>query len=176
MAAGFDRVADDDAFRDAFADFERGVLQDNIMLCDQKSGILLAFSAAMVLVCLQGLGAAPKEAGQWLTLAIRAGFVVGTIAFLVSCYFALATVTPRIRKGPDDHILWESSVFKLPVDDYVARFREMNVELERENRLRYLHTLAAICRTKFRRFAQAMQFGMAGFIALLAAELVLALS
>jgi hypothetical protein len=41
-----------DMLRDRFADFERSVLQDNIILCDGKSGVLLAFDGAMVIFCV----------------------------------------------------------------------------------------------------------------------------
>lgn len=163
---------EDDAMRDRFADFERAVLQDNIILCDQKSGILLAFAAALILICLDGFkGAGIHEAG----LAVRAAqglLGLAGLAFLVCSYFALTTVTPRIRRGRDDHIFWESPVFRLPVEDYVARFRAMDAALERDNRARYLHMLAAICRTKYRHFALALRFGQGGFLALVAAELL----
>ena len=165
-----DKDQDDEHFRSAFAEFERAVLQDNIMLCDQKSGILLAFAAAMILVSLQGF--ATREAHKpdgVVSILILGGFLFAAVAFLATCYFALATVTPRIRKGPDDHIFWESRIFLLPVEQYVARFREMDTDTERENQLRYLHTMARICRTKFHQFAFAMRFGLLGFIALVLA-------
>jgi hypothetical protein len=165
-----DGTADGQEFRDSFAEFERGVLQDNIVLCDQKAGILLAFAAAMILVCLQGFDTrgAPLSAA---TIAVRGAFALGAIAFVVSCHFALETVFPRIRRGADDHIYWESKVFKLSVERYVARFREMDVEAEAENRLRYLHKLAEICRTKFRHFRRAMRLAQVGFVVLMLAYL-----
>lgn len=172
MASG--SVTDEDlgeqVFRDSFAEFERGVLQDNILLCDQKSGILLAFAAAMVLVCLDGCRD-PIVHPILLRLLDRGAFAVGAIAFLFSCYFALQTVVPRIRRGGDDHIYWESSVFKLPVERYVARFREMDSQVEGENRLRYLHSLASICRIKFRHFTRAMYLGELGFLILIVASI-----
>ena len=155
-------------FRENFAEFERGVLQDNIILCDQKSGILLAFAAAMILICLQGFDV--REAHRTgVSLAIHGAFAIGAVTFLVSCHFALATVFPRIRRGADDHIFWESEVFKLPVDRYVARFRDMDIEVESENRLRYLHTLASICRAKFRHFRRGIRLAQVGFIILILA-------
>jgi hypothetical protein len=157
--------------RDQFAEFERAVLQDNIILCDQKSGILLAFAAALILVCLDGFNAPELKHAGLLAKGSRGLLVVSALSFLVCCYFALSTVIPRIRKGPDDHIFWESPVFKLPVEQYVERFRNMDVVLERDNRLRYLHTMASICRTKFRHFALALRFGQLGFVALVLAEI-----
>jgi hypothetical protein len=164
---------EDDRMRDRFADFERAVLQDNIILCDQKSGILLAFAAALILICLEGFKSADVHAAAGFAARAAQGLLgLAGLAFLVCSYFALTTVTPRIRRGRDDHIFWESPVFKLPVEDYVARFRVMDVAAERDNRTRYLHMLAAICRTKYRHFAVALRFGQAGFIALVLAELI----
>jgi len=167
-------LAEDEAsaqeFRDSFAEFERGVLQDNIILCDQKAGILLAFAAAMILVCLQGFDTRGAHLAA-LALVIRGAFAIGAIAFVVSCHFALQTVFPRIRRGADDHIYWESKVFKLPVERYVASFREMDIAAEGENRLRYLHKLAEICRTKFRHFRRAMSLAQVGFVVLMLAYL-----
>ena len=157
--------------RDQFAEFERAVLQDNIVLCDQKSGILLAFAAALILVCLDGFNAPELQQPGLLARTAQILLVVSALSFLVCCYFALSTVIPRIRKAADDHIFWESSVFHLPVEEYVQRFRNMDVVLERDNRLRYLHTMAGICRTKFRHFALALRFGQLGFVALVLAEL-----
>lgn len=166
------READaEEDMRDQFAEFERAVLQDNIVLCDQKSGILLAFAAALILVCLDGFNAPELQQPGLITRVAQTFLGVSAVAFLVCCYFALSTVIPRIRKGVDDHIFWESSVFKLPVEQYVERFRNMDVVLERDNRLRYLHTMAGICRTKFRHFALALRFGQLGFVALVLAEI-----
>lgn len=164
-------AAEAEAMRDRFAEFERAVLQDNIMLCDQKAGILLAFAAALILLCLEGLNSPDGPTG-WLLVASRAGLALAGLAFMASCAFALATVVPRIRPGPDDQIFWESPVFSLSVDDYVARFADMDVEVERQNKLRYLHTMAGICRAKFRHFRRAIRFGEAGFLLLVLAELI----
>ena len=171
-----DESASEAEARDRFAEFERGVLQDNIILCDQKAGILLAFAAAMILVSLDGFAAPGLRKAAALALLARGAFVLSALGFLVSCYFALATVVPRIRKGPDDHIFWESPVFKLPVEEYIARHRTMDVEHERRNRLVYLHAMAGICSSKYRHFAVALRLGQLGFIALVLAEIAQAFS
>lgn len=156
-----------------FTDFERSVLQDNIVLCDAKSGVLLAFSGAMVIFCLDAFvglhGAAPQ--GSLLHLGAIALFVLAAAGFLVSCHFSLATVLPRLRRGRPDHIFWEAPFFRLPVDSYVEQMLALDLAVQHEDRLRHLHTLAGICRSKFRHFQLSMRFGQASFVVLVLAEL-----
>jgi len=158
--------------RDRFADFERGVLQDNIILCDAKSGILLAFAGGMVIFCtdafVQAVGARPTGA---IALAAAAVLAVAGVAFVGACHFALMTVIPRIRRGVKDHVFWESPIFLLPVDDYVSRMQTLDLASERHDKLRHLHMLAGICREKFKHFLRAIRFAQIGFVALVAAEL-----
>jgi hypothetical protein len=154
-----------------FAAFERGVLQDNIILCDAKSGVLLAFDGAMVIFCIDAFvgGRAPHlglEHG--LTNAL---FLLAAGAFLISCHFSLTTVLPRLRRGRDDHIFWEATVFDLPVDQYVEAMEKIDLERERHDKLSHLHMLAGICREKFRHFQIAIRSGQAAFLLLVAAEL-----
>jgi hypothetical protein len=158
--------------RDRFADFERGVLQDNIILCDAKSGILLAFAGGMVIFCVdafvQAVGARPTGA---IALAGAGLLAMAGLAFVGACHFALMTVIPRIRRGMTDHVFWESPIFLLPVDDYVARMQTLDLASERHDKLRHLHMLAGICREKFRHFLRAIRFAQVGFVALVVAEL-----
>lgn len=158
-----------------FSDFERSVLQDNIVLCDQKSGVLLAFSGAMVIFSLDAL-AEPitgSRLGAWAGYAGSAALAAAALAFLVSCVFSLATVIPRLRRNAaDDHIFWESSVFKLPAAQYVEAMRKLDPEVERDEKLRHLHTLAGICRAKFANFRQGIRFALIGFGAVVMAELL----
>ncbi|HEY5106747.1 MAG TPA: Pycsar system effector family protein [Caulobacteraceae bacterium] len=158
-----------------FADFERSVLQDNIVLCDAKSGVLLAFSGAMVIFCLDAFIASRGTAirGSSPHLGAIVLFVVAALGFLVSCHFSLSTVLPRLRRGQgrSDHIFWEAPFFRLPVDKYVEEMMALDLSVEHEDRLRHLHTLAGICRSKFRNFQLAMRFGQASFVVLVLAEL-----
>ncbi len=151
-------------------DFERGVLQDNIILCDAKSGVLLAFSGAMVIFCIDAFIDAHRAAGRSISLT-EALLALAGLAFLVSCHFSLTTVVPRLVRGRDDHIFWESSVFKLAPEAYVAAMEALDPEAERRDMLRHLHMLAGICRSKFWHFGRAIRIAQLGFVLLVIAEL-----
>jgi hypothetical protein len=161
---------------DRFAEFERGVLQDNIALCDTKAGLLLAFTSAMVLFSIETFLAVRSVAVPrlgWITLLTRFLLIVAPLGFLVSAQLSLTTVMPRIRRGAgNDHIFWESPVFQQPVDDYVATMTSLDPDIERTDKLRHLHLLAAICRRKFAHFRSAMHLAQAAFLALAAGELL----
>jgi hypothetical protein len=160
-----------DLLHERFADFERAVLQDNIVLCDTKSGVLLAFTGAMVIFCLDQVGE-PAKASGLLGDAATWGFFLAAAGLLVSCGFCLATVIPRMRRDVgEDHIFWESAPFRRPVEEYVASMRELDIHVERDEKLRHLHTLAAVCRAKFANLRHAMNFAIVGFVILLVAEL-----
>ena len=154
-----------------FADFERGVLQDNIILCDAKSGVLLAFDGAMVIFCIDAFvsGRTPHQSA--LHQGAGGLFLFAAAAFLVSCHFSLTTVIPRLRRGREDHIFWESPIFHLPLKEYVEVMEKLDLEVERRDKLSHLHMLAGICRTKFGHFQIAVRAGQAAFLMLVAAEL-----
>jgi hypothetical protein len=160
--------------RDRFADFERAVLQDNIVLCDAKCGILLAFTGAMVIFCLDAVSEPLRHAREGLLLdaAVAAAFLGAAAAFLVSAGISLFTVMPRLRPDiGEDHIFWESAIFRLPVKDYLEQMRRVRIETERDEKLRHLHTLAAVCRSKYFNLRHAMRFVAGAFVLLVAAEL-----
>jgi hypothetical protein len=153
-----------------FMDFERGVLQDNIILCDAKSGVLLAFSGGLVIFCIDAFVYAHRAAGASISLT-EVLLALAGLAFLVSCHFSLTTVVPRLVRGHDDHIFWESSVFKLPVETYVKRMEALDPVVERRDMLGHLHMLSGICRTKFWHFSWAIRIAQLGFVLLVIAEL-----
>ncbi|HLI67827.1 MAG TPA: Pycsar system effector family protein [Caulobacteraceae bacterium] len=153
-----------------FLDFERGVLQDNITLCDAKSGVLLAFSGGMVIFCIETLVAAHQAAGRSISLTEVLAALAG-LAFLVSCHFSLSTVVPRLLRRRDDHIFWESSVFKLSSEAYLAAMEGLDREAERRDMLLHLHMLAGICRSKFWHFNWAIRIAQLAFALLVVAEL-----
>jgi hypothetical protein len=155
---------------DHFVDFERGVLQDNIILSDAKSGALLAFSGGMVIFCIDAFIGAHALTGL-LHAAIAFLFLGAAGAFLVSCHFSLTTVMPRLVRGADDHIFWESPAFRLPVEAYVKHMEALDAETERRDKLRHLHLLAGICRRKFSHFLRAIRIAQIGFGLLVIAEL-----
>jgi hypothetical protein len=162
-------------FLERFADFERGVLHDNIVLCDIKCGVLLAFTSAMAIYALNAM-AEPFVAhrfGAWMASLSVLAFFVSAMGFLVSCSFSLATVMPRIlRDQAEDHIFWGSSAFQRSSDDFLDAMNNLDLHEGRYEKLRHLHTLAGICRAKFANLAQAMNFAIAGFVVLVVAELV----
>jgi hypothetical protein len=160
-----------DLLRDRFIEFERGVLQDNILLCDTKAGLLLAFTGAMVVFCIEAIASmheAPTTHAL-ISLGIKTLLWISAGAFLVSSHFSLTTVMPRIVRAKADHIFWESPVFKLPVDEYVATMENIDTDVERDDKLRHLHVLAGICRNKFKHFGSAMRLGRIAFLALIVA-------
>jgi hypothetical protein len=161
--------------RERFADFERSVLQDNIILCDTKCGVLLAFTGAMVILSLDALQhlVASTRLSEVATYAGAGVFVLAALGFLVSCGFSLATVMPRIRKdAPQDHIFWESEAFKKPVAEYVAAMNSLNIDVEHNEKLVHLHTLARVCRGKFSSLRHAMNSAIVGFAFLVIGECV----
>ena len=153
---------ENELIRDRFADFERSVLQDNIILCDGKSGVLLAFDGAMVIYGVQTFVGLQRSlhAFDLLHEAPVALYVASSLAFLVSCHFGLTTITPRLRRGRADHIFWEAPVM-----------RNLDVATGWSDKLRHLHMLASICRSKFRHFQVAIRLAQVGFVALVLAEL-----
>jgi hypothetical protein len=159
--------------RERFADFERSVLQDNIILCDGKSGVLLAFDGAMVIFCVDAFVDLQRRIGafaSWRELPVVL-FVLSGVAFLVSCHFALTTVVPRLRRGKIDHIFWEAPVFNLSEDRYVEEMRRLDVSTGWNDKLRHLHLLAGICKKKFSHFLAAIRLAQIGFVLLVAADL-----
>jgi hypothetical protein len=158
--------------RDRFADFERSVLQDNIILCDGKSGVLLAFDGAMVIFCVDTFVELQRRAAKFdpLSEGLVLLFLAAGFAFLVSCHFALTTVAPRLRRGKVDHIFWEAPVFSLSEDRYVETMRQLDASTGWSDKLRHLHMLAGICKKKFSHFQVAIRMGQIGFVLLVAAE------
>ena len=173
MAGDFRALATaEQEWRDRFADFERGVLQDNITLCDGKSGVLLAFDGAMVIFCVEAFVELQRRVSpsNLLRESLALLFVAAGLAFLISCHFALTTVVPRLRRGKADHIFWEAPVFGLSEDRYVETMERLDVSVAWSDKLRHLHMLAGICKKKFSHFQVAIRVGQVGFVLLVAAE------
>jgi hypothetical protein len=164
-----------DLLRDTFSDFERGVLQENIALFDAKAAGVLAFAGVMVIFCIDAFVTVHAAAGPhaWLVgPAIRTLLMVAAGGFLLAAMFSLNTVKPRIVRGGEDHVFWDSPVFKLPVEDYVSAMDRLDPHVERDDKLRHLHLLAGICRTKIRHFQASLYVVQGAFLALVAAELL----
>ena len=165
---------EDDLLSDTFVDFERSVLQDNIALFDTKAAAVLAFSGVMVLYSIDSIATFHAAAGPhaWLiTTAVRGFFAVAAVGFLLSAMFSLSTVRPRVARGAEGHVFWDSAVYKLPVADYLRAMKGLDPAQAREEKLRHLHLLAGICRNKIRDFRASLFVAEGAFIALVAAEL-----
>ena len=165
---------DRDLLQERFVEFERAVLQENIVLCDHKSGVLLAFTGAMVVYCVSELGGHPLGSLRGaVSMVAPAALALSALAFLISSSFSLSTGMPRIVRGvTEDHIFWEAPAFKLPVEEYVAVMMGLDSRREHHEKLRHLHTLAAICRSKFANLRHAMTFAIVGFAVLVVGELI----
>lgn len=162
-----------------FADFERGVLQDNIMLCDSKMGILVAFAGAMVIYCIDMAGrtGALRGGRSWISTAEAWGYAAASVGFFVTCAFALAAIAPRVRPylANDDFVFWGARVYRQPLAPFIKEMQDLDVHVEHENKLRHLHILASVCRDKFAHLRLAMHAAAAAFILLVLVELARAL-
>jgi hypothetical protein len=162
-----------------FADFERAVLQDNIILCDAKMGILVAFAGAMVIYCIDmaGRSGALRGASSWISAAQAWGFAAAAVGFLVTCAFALVAIAPRVRphQADDDYVFWSARVYRQPLPAFLDEMRDLDVHVEHENKLRHLHVLAGVCRDKFAHLRLAMSAAAAAFVLLVLVELARAL-
>lgn len=161
--------------RDRFIDFERGILQDNVLLCDTKAGLLLAFTGAMVIFCIDlvaKLGETGSGASWAVAMTIRALLGLAGAGFLVSAHFSLTTVLPRMIRGRPDHLFWESPVYYLPADEFVAEMQNLDPKVEQDDKLRHVHLLAGICRGKFQHFQIAMRYARLSFLCLVAGEVL----
>jgi len=161
-----------DEYIDSFADFERGILQDNIALCDGKSGILLAFASAAVLFCAQSLVRPGPTDPKTLFWTINALVLLSGSGFLASSYYALLTVKPRFVVSSDDKLYWGSSIFLQSADAYVAAMRASDPHGDSEEKLRHLHALASVCRSKYRGMARSLTLSQWSFLPLLGAQLL----
>jgi hypothetical protein len=163
-----------DLLSDTFADFERAVLQDNIALFDTKASAVLAFSGVMVIYCIDSIATIHIASSAYVWIlgpAIHALLVVAALGFLVSAMFSLSTVRPRLVSGGEDHVFWDSAIFRLPVAEYLTAMKALDPAVARDDKLRHLHLLAGICRNKIRHFRTSLYVAEGAFLALVAAEL-----
>ena len=158
-----------DLLIDTFADFERAVLQDNITLFDTKAAAVLAFSGVMLLYCVDQLAKYAGASGSYVWIIVGL-LSVAAAGFLVSAWFSLSTVRPRVLRSADDHVFWDSATFRLPIADYLAAMKRLDPKVARDDKLRHLHLLAGICRNKIRQFRTSLYVAQAAFLALLGAE------
>ena len=145
--------------------FERYVLQDNIILCDAKSGILVGFAVVTLLWCFDRLreAVAAGEVGGEALL-----FGMAMLALLAVIVFGWRAIKPRIKRG-NDHIYWGSKVFTGSEQDYIAAVGSVEPDILAADMLRHLHIQGSICREKFDNFERALTASQfAGLFVLLA--------
>jgi hypothetical protein len=165
---------EEDLLSDTFVDFERSVLQDNIALFDTKAAAVLAFSGVMILYCIDSIATLHFGTGPhaWIVAwVIRALLAVAAAGFMLSAMFSLSTVRPRVARGAEGHVFWDSSVYKLPLAEYLRAMKALNPTAARDEKLRHLHLLAGICRNKIRDFRASLFVAQGAFVALVLAEL-----
>jgi hypothetical protein len=159
---------------DEFVVFERHVLQDNILLCDAKSGILVIFAAGVLWRCVESVAdfviPDPGLAGYVSDLYLIL-YILAVPAWLVAAYWAVRTVSPRI--GPsDDSIYWGAPLFLKSQDEFVSAIRGAAPDAQMDGMLRHLHSLGAICRDKDGRFHKAVRATEVAAIFFLSAEVI----
>jgi len=134
---------------------ERHVLQDNIILCDTKCGILLAFSALIIQWCLDNVLTLSGYKGAGLPLVCaRIEMVLYAFAVLslfVTIGFTWRVIRPRIRTT-DDHIFWGAKFFNQSEEAFMQTIQNVKGDVLAKDMLHHLHVLAGICREKFENF------------------------
>ena len=163
------------AIPEAYVTFEREVLHDNIALCDQKSGFLLALAAGLVVFCLQSLPiphAVAASLGRTLLILVYVLNIVAVAGFAVSAYLSLHVIAPRFRGTSDDHIFWRSGIFALPQAQFLSRLSDAGQERLVRDMAAHLHVLARVCLEKYRYFGWALYVGEFAFVAIVLAEAV----
>lgn len=135
--------------------FERHVLQDNIILCDTKAGILLAFAALIALRCLDKIHVFLRSSSNPQLLVPGTLYVFALLSVLLTVYFAWKAIRPRIRQV-QDYIFWGASTFKKSRSTFATEVEGLEDNILAESMLQYLHTLASICGEKFNHFRHAV--------------------
>lgn len=138
---------------------ERHALQDNIILCDSKCGILLGFGALTLVWCLDKLLALTGNAeGRHLISFVTLEelfYALAVLALFVAITFAWKVIKPRIQHT-HDHIYWGSKIFTQPQADFTISIQTADPDRLAIDMLHHLHVLARICREKYANFSRAI--------------------
>jgi len=159
---------------DEFVAFERHVLQDNIVLCDAKSGFLIAIAAGVLWRCIEGVAnfvmPDPGLAGyvSYLYLIL---YILAVPAWLVAAYWALMTVRPRMMQT-GGNLDWGAPLFQKSQDDFVASIRGTASDALMDGMLRHLHSLGAVCNEKCHCFHRAVRITAVAAIFFVSAETI----
>lgn len=153
--------------------FEREVLHDNIALCDQKAGVLLALSAVLVVFCLQSLPV-PKNLqsslGPALSQYMNVSYAIAIVGFAVVAFLSLQVVAPRFLGSRSDHIFWKSHIFDLPVDQFVSQLGAIDSTDLQKEMVTHLRLLGRVCSRKYAYLGWSLFFGELSFISAVLAE------
>ena len=155
------------ATHNEYVTVERHALQDNIILCDSKCGILLGFGALILLWCMDKLLALTERSEGYQRILEEVLYGCAIVALLIAVTFAWRVIKPRIHHS-HDHIYWGSKIFKQSADDFALTVQNADSDRLTVDMLNHLHILAKICCQKYENFARAvmaMQFA-GGFVIL----------
>lgn len=147
-----------------YVSFERHVLQDNIILCDAKSGALLGAGAVVMVWCVERFVNAAVE--KSLYSRFEAGALgVAILAIIVTMYFAWRVIKPRfVTSNDDDHIFWASRTFDISEAAFTDRIQSAKPEVLAADMIRHLYILAGVCRRKFAYFRSATMAAQVAFV------------
>jgi hypothetical protein len=157
-----------------YIEFERHTFQDNIILCDAKSGILLGFGALVVLWCLDKLltlGEGGPELPPVLATAETILYVAAIVALIATIGLTWRVIRPRISQA-DDYIYWGSKVFQQSEAAFITDIQTADWAVLDRDMLRQLHVLAGICRNKYANFRRAVMAAEISAALLLVALLI----
>jgi hypothetical protein len=152
-----------------YALFEKDVLQDNIILCDAKSGFLLAFAAIVMTRCLDKateLASARAASCICMTHIVLILYAVAIVGFICTVVFVWRVVRPRLRPH-DDFVYWGSKIFTGTEMEFAVAVQSVTPSALAVDLLRHLYILAEICRRKFANFqcaAVAAEFSTIVFV------------
>jgi|GEM_PF-1793308 len=136
---------------------ERHALQDNIILCDTKSGILLGFGALTILWCadhLLELASTKSSLSSMFSMAELTLQALGALMLIASLTFAWRVIKPRISAA-NDYIYWGSQVFLKSQAEFTTTIQNADPDRLATDMLHHLHVLAKICREKYANFRYA---------------------
>jgi hypothetical protein len=151
---------------------ERDVLQDNIILVDAKSGILMAFCAVVVFRCFDKLQEIKTVVASTCPCGLTASAILywlAVLGLLVTTIFAWKVVKPRITKT-NDLIYWGADAFLHDLNHFTTAVQSIGQTTLGQDVLQHLFVLAAICRKKFESFNRAIVAAEVSVTLALAAE------
>ena len=158
--------------QDHFVEFERHVLQDNILLAMPNPAFCWRLPVAFFCGAWKDRALlAPQEFlnTYYLSYTFLVLYSLAVPALLITAYWGWQTVRPRIRPT-SDYIFWGSPIFRKSKQEFASSVRESEPEALMDSMLEHLHMLGAICREKYDNFGKAARAAEFASILFLAAE------